>query len=168
MRWLSIIYKRLIQLGKITTPLTFLVAAPYAAWEYRNTLIADRAKLTLEFYDRYNQSPITDYRSSITTALAKYWDKITAAAKSGDAAIDKLTLDIVDSEHLTTSLLQEFDFFDGLKACLDMSLCDQAMAKQLFGTDARNLFVMFFPFIREGRNSGNAQFAVAVEYLYKH
>lgn len=166
MSWTQMLYKRLLQLGKVSAPIAFLLAAPYSAWEYRKSVVLDRAKTTLSFYDQYNKFPITDYRASITKIISENAGAI-ASASAEEELLDNLTLMMVKDGNIEKDLLLIFDFFEGLNSCVDIDACDERTTKELFSNQARMMFTIFYAYIQKARKAAGNRFGFGIEHISK-
>jgi hypothetical protein len=139
---ISLAYRRLIQLGKVTGAISFLLAAPYAVVEYWQAKDSARIEQTLTFYKLYNAKPFTDYRENITRALAKNSSKLNEAAVSESKLLDAMS-EIVQSEDIEMDLSLVFDFFDGVAVCVSSGVCDDETAVKLFKPRALGIYLNF-------------------------
>jgi hypothetical protein len=118
---ISVIYKRLIQIGKVTGTISFLLAAPYALAQYLQTKDAAQVEQSLNLFKQYNSAPFIGYREKISKVLINNKTKITGAAKVVKE-FEKMQLQIVHDGDIETELQLLFDFFDSATVC-GISLC---------------------------------------------
>src|SRR5712692_10005575 len=134
------IYKRLIQIGKISGAISFLFAAPYALIQYWQAQKNARIEQTLNMYKLYNAGPFTDYRGKITKALVKNRDKLNQAAVN-EISLTAAQTDVVRKENIEMELLLVMDFFDGLAVCVKGQVCDDETAIKLFKPRAYDVYL---------------------------
>jgi hypothetical protein len=146
------IYKRLLQIGKVSGAVAFLIAAPYALFQYIQTKEHGRIEQTLSLFKMYNSSPFTGYRERITKALTKNKKKINDASKE-EATFQALQFDIIQQEDIETELLLLFDFFDSVTVCVTSSLCDNDTAIKLFKPRALDIYMNFYQYMVAQRGS---------------
>ena len=158
-------YRRLIQLGKVTGAVSFLIAAPYALAQYIEAREAARVEQTLSFFKMYNAVPYSGYREKFTRALIKNRDLIEKAAPDGDA-YGKLQLQILSQEDIETETFLLFDFFDGVAVCVSDQLCDSNTAIELFKPRAADIYFNFYQFMVVQRDkTGKRDFGAGVEAI---
>lgn len=100
----ALIYKRLLQLGRIATALTFLFGIPYGIFKYWEAVQTGRIEQTLKFFNLYNSSPITTYREAIVTALINHQSEIAEAAVD-ETKFNDLVVNFVKVDQLGKPLL---------------------------------------------------------------
>jgi hypothetical protein len=164
---IALIYKRLLQLGKVAGALTFLFGIPYGVFKYLEAVRATKVEQTLKFFNVYNSPPITNYREAIITVLVNHESDIVAAAVDA-SKFNELIVNIVKTDQLSKPLLLTMDFFDGLAACVVNDLCDPDTTQRLFQRRAEEIYVMFYPYIM-GKRSTTASwdFALGLETIAK-
>jgi len=101
---IAIVYKRLIQLGKVTGAIAFLFGVPYALYEYLDNQQTRRVEQTLNFFKQYNGPPYTTYREQIAVALGKRKTEV-AAAVSSEKELAVFINKMVDEEKIEKDLL---------------------------------------------------------------
>jgi hypothetical protein len=146
------IYKRLLQIGKVSGAVAFLFAAPYALIQYIQSKQAGRIEQTLNLFKMYNSPPFVTYREKVTKALIKNKDKINEASKNLDA-FQALQFQIVRKEDIETELLLLFDFFDSVTVCVTSDLCDNDTAIKLFKPRATDIYVNFYQYMMAQRGA---------------
>lgn len=149
-------YKRLLQIGKVSGAISFLLAAPYALVQYWQARDAARVEQTLNFYKLYNAKPFTDYREKITKALVKYKGKLNDAAVN-EASLLQVQSDLIKNEEVEMELLLLFDFFDGVTVCVTSQVCDNDTAVQLFKPRALDIYLNFYQYMMSQRANGATQ-----------
>ena len=164
---IATVYKRLIQIGKISGAITFLFAAPYALNQYIETRNASRVEQTLKLFNQYNSSPFTTYREKITKALVRNKTKILTAAKDqNDLVIAQLQ--IIKDEDIETELLFIFDFFDAVTVCVVGKICDNDTAVKLFRPRALDIYLNFYQYMMLQRATvATKDFGIGVEAVAK-
>jgi hypothetical protein len=146
-------YKRLLQIGKISGAVSFLIAAPYALVQYWQARDAARVEQTLNLYRLYNVKPFTDYREKVTKGLVKYRDKLNQAAGS-ETSLLAVQSKMVKTEDVEMELLLLLDFFDGVRVCVSSKVCDNDTAVQLFKPRALDLYFNFYQYMMFQRANG--------------
>jgi hypothetical protein len=146
------IYKRLIQIGKISGAISFLFAAPYALIQYWQAQKSARIEQTLNMYKLYNAGPFTGYRGKITKALIKNRDKLNQAAVN-EISLTAAQTGVVRKENIEMELLLVMDFFDGLAVCVKGQVCDDETAIKLFKPRAYDVYLNFFQYIKLQRDT---------------
>jgi hypothetical protein len=162
---IAFLYRRLIQIGKVSGAIAFLFAAPYALEQYREARAAARIAQTLDMFKTYNAAPFTSYREKLTKALIKYEDEIYVAAKDENTFLD-LQLRLLRQEDIETETLLLFDFFDGVAVCVTSSLCDNDTAIKLFQPRAADIYMNFYQYMAHQRGkSPTRRFGVGLEAI---
>lgn len=160
-------YRTLVQIGKISGAVSFLVAAPYALFQYWQARDAARVEQTLNFYKLYNAKPFTDYRERITKALVKHKASIEEAA-TDEARLSRAQFNLIKTEDAEMELLLLFDFFDGVSVCVTAQVCDEDTAAKLFKPRARDLYENFYQYMMDQRaNSTRADFGAGLQTIAK-
>ncbi|MBR0812796.1 MULTISPECIES: DUF4760 domain-containing protein [Bradyrhizobium] len=144
------VYRRLIQIGKVSGAISFLIAAPYALVQYWQARDNARVEQTLGFYKLYNSKPFTDYREKLTKALVKYRAQLNVAAQSTEQLL-ATQVDLVKSEDVEMELLLLFDFFDGVAVCVASDVCDNDTAVRLFRPRAIDIYLNFYQYMKAQR-----------------
>lgn len=164
---ISLIYKRLIQIGKVAGAVSFLIAAPYAMVQYINARDASRVEQTISMFKLYNSTPYSTYREKITNSLAQNKDKILVASKNVDD-FATLQFEMLKQDKVETELLLLLDFFDGVAVCVASELCDNDTAIRLFKPRATDVVVNFYQYISVQRaTSARQDFGLGVEAIAK-
>jgi len=164
---IALAYKRLIQLGKVTGAVSFLLAAPYALVQYIQSQDAARVEQTLNMFKLYNSPPFTGYREKLTKALIANKDKINEASKD-TAAFEALQFQILKETDMETELLLLFDFFDGVAVCVTANVCDNDAAIKLFKPRAADIYVNFYQYMVAQRGKSTTRgFGIGVEGIAK-
>jgi hypothetical protein len=158
-------YRKLLQIGKISGAISFLLAAPYALIQYWQAQDASRVEQTLNFYKLYNAKPFTDYREKMTDELVKHKDDLNRAALS-EASLLKVQSDLIKNDNVATELLLLFDFFDGVAVCVTAKVCDDETAVKLFKPRAMDLYVNFYQYMMMQRAS-NPDFGLGLQAIAK-
>lgn len=131
----------------------------------------DKIKVTLDFLDRLNRSPVLDARKNVFEAWEKHrleLDEILNKQASGDDELDSLILRVVDQHRLFSSLITLIDYYDSLEICVAKMVCDEPTSAALFANDARVFFALHYPFIEKERQArSDASFAVHLERFAK-
>jgi hypothetical protein len=122
----------------------------YGVIQYERSKLDGQIKQTLSLYDKFNSSPFTNYREKISDAM----EEMLASRKSNETSdsFTSIVRKIVKEENVKRSLNMMLDFFDGLTACIDNEICDSDSAKQLFQARANEIYVNFYPHIKDIRN----------------
>jgi hypothetical protein len=164
---IATIYKRLIQIGKVSGAVTFLLAAPYALIEYLQAKDAARIEQTLNMFKMYNSTPFASYREKLTKALVKNKEKIDEASKDV-GAFQAAQFQIIRQEDIETELLLIFDFFDGVAVCVTSGVCDNDTAVQLFKPRALDIYVNFYQYMIAQRGATTTRkFGIGLEAIAK-
>jgi hypothetical protein len=162
---IAIAYKRLLQLGKVTGAVSFLIAAPYALVQYIQARDAGRVEQTLAMFRMYNTAPFSGYREKFTKALAKNKDLIEKAAADAEA-FREAQVKVLQQEDIEAETLMLFDFFDGVAVCVDSRLCDEPTAVKLFKPRAADIYVNLYQYMMERRGKdGTREFGQGVERI---
>ena len=143
---MPLLYRRLIQLGKVSGAISFLFAAPYALYQYIQTRDAGRVEQTLNLFKQYNSAPFTSYREKVYKALAKNKGKINEAAAS-EKTFEALQFQIIHDDDIEMELLLLFDFFDGIAVCVANHICDDDTAIKLFRPRALDIYLNFYQYM---------------------
>jgi hypothetical protein len=160
-------YKRLIQLGKVTGAVSFLVAAPYALVQYNQARDAARVEQTLSLFKMYNAPPFSGYREKFTKALIKNKKRISEASKD-EQSFRTLQFQILKEDDVETETLRLFDFFDGVAVCVTAQLCDNDTAIKLFKPRAADIYINFYQYMIDQRGRpASRDFGVGVEAIAK-
>jgi len=147
---ISRLYRRLLQIGKVSGAISFLIAAPYALVQYWQAREAARIEQTLAFYKQYNAKPFTDYREKLTNALVKRKSQLNAVAADPNQLL-AAQLDLIKSEDVEMDLLLIFDFFDGVAVCVAGGVCDNDTAVKLFKPRAIDIYINFYQYMKAQR-----------------
>lgn len=161
------LYKRLIQLGKISGAVSFLIAAPYALVQYWEARGNARVEQTLNFYKSYNAKPFIDYREKTTKAVLKFKQQFLDASVDEKRLLE-VQLKMISSEDIEMELMLLFDFFDGVSVCVTSNLCDDGAALQLFKPRAAEIYLLFYQFMEYQRGtSASREFGLGLEAIAK-
>jgi hypothetical protein len=164
---IAAIYKRLLQIGKVSGAIAFLIAAPYAIFQYWEAQDAARVEQTLNFYKLYNAKPFTDYREKVTKALVKYRDRINTAAID-ESSLLAVQNEMIENESIEMDIVLLFDFFDGVVVCVTSKVCDDDTAVRLFKPRATDIYLNFYQYMISRRaTSATADFGVGLETVAK-
>jgi hypothetical protein len=143
---IAVFYKRLIQIGKVSGAISFLLAAPYALFEYIQAKDGARVEQSLNMFKLYNSAPFTVYREKITKALIKNKDELFKAAKD-EKTLEDAQLKIIRQDDMETELLLVFDFFDAVAVCVVNHVCDDDTAVKLFRPRALDIYLNFYQYM---------------------
>jgi len=164
---MTTIYKRLIQIGKISGAISFLLAAPYALVQYWQAQKSARVEQTLNMYKLYNSAPFTDYRGKITRALVHNREKLNQAAVN-EVSLTAAETEVAKSENIEMELLLVMDFFDGVAICVKGQVCDDETAIRLFKPRAYDIYLNFYQYIKLQREtSATNDFGSGLEAVAK-
>lgn len=163
---ISTAYKRLIQVGKISGAISFLVAAPYALIQYWQSRDNARVEQTLALYKLYNAKPFTDYREKITKAVVAHRSQLNESAID-PAKLLAAQLSVVAEDDVEMDLLLLFDFFDGVAVCVASELCDKTTAIKLFQPRALDIYLNFYQYMQSKRSGTNRDYGVGLEEIVK-
>lgn len=164
---ISTLYKRLIQIGKVSGAVSFLLAAPYALFQYEQSKAAASPEQILNMFKMYNSAPFTDYRGKVTKALIKNRDKINKASTDA-ATLEALQFEIIRQEDMEVELLLLFDFFDAVTFCVTGGVCDNDTAVKLFRPRALDIYLNFYQYMMAQRAStATGDFGAGLETISK-
>jgi hypothetical protein len=165
---ISVIYKRLIQLGKVAGAISFLVAAPYALVQYIQSRDAARVEQTISLFKMYNSPPFSGYREKLTRSLAKNKEQIDQASSKSAADFKALQFQMLKQDDIEPEILLLLDFFDGVAVCVTSKLCDNDAAIKLFKPRALDLYINYFQYISEQRGAlAKRSFGLGLEAIAK-
>ncbi len=164
---ISLIYKRLIQIGKVSGTISLLFAAPYALYQYMQTRDASRVEQTLTLFKQYNSAPFINYRADISKALIKNKDKISKSVDNVEE-FGALQLQIVREGDIEPELLLVFDFFDSVAVCVVNHICDDETTIQLFKPRALDIYLSFYQYmVAQRATSATQDFGSGLEAIAK-
>jgi hypothetical protein len=143
---ISVFYRRLIQIGKVSGAISFLIAAPYALVQYWQARASTRVEQTLSFYKLFNSTPFTGYREKLTKAVVKHRILLNSAAASKEQLLTAQQ-ELVSAEDVEMELLLLFDFFDGVAVCVASGVCDNDTAVKLFKPRAVDIYLNFYQYM---------------------
>jgi hypothetical protein len=127
------------------------VSGTFALVQYYSNSSAERAKVALEYVERFNRSPLQDARSR----LEKFWDKraeaVFARTKAGDKELTDFVVKTVRGSRLTGDIDLVVEFFEDLHACTCGKVCDEALAKRFFGKYSFDFYGLMFPYLTDQR-----------------
>jgi hypothetical protein len=163
---IAIVYKRLLQLGKVAGALTFLFGIPYGIEQYLEKQHDGRVSETLALYNQFNGAPFSTYRENITKAIVGNDAAITKAAGQDADHLSDVVIDMVKKTGIEADLLMTMDFFDAVATCVEKSLCDRDTAQRLFSPRARDLLVIFYQYMQVRRvASAGPDFGIGLEVM---
>jgi hypothetical protein len=163
---IPLVYKRLLQLGKVAGALTFLFGIPYGIEQYVEKQYEGRVAETLELFKQFSGTPLSTYREDITKAIVANNAAINAAAKLGADQLRDAVLDVVQKSQIETDLLMTMDFFDAVATCVERNLCDRDTAQRLFSPRARDLLNVFYQYMQVRRTtSAGPDFGIGLEFM---
>ena len=158
---IATIYKRLLQLGKVAGAITFLVGIPYGLWQYIEKQHDTRVEQSLKLFDKFNASPITGYREKISKAMIDNRGALEKAALD-EKTYNATSIEVVEKNDIETSLWLMMDFFDGVTICVVNNICDAQTVDQLFAARAKDLYIVFYPYILDRRKGPSSAFGVGL------
>lgn len=163
----GLIYRRLLQIGKIASALTFLFGIPYGIWQYVEAQHDKKIEQSLKLFDKFNSPPFTDYRDKISKAAAKGRVQLNAAAATKDLKVyEAAVLEVVERNEIEAPLWLIMDFFDGVTICVVNGLCDPHTTSQLFTERARDVLLTFYQYIAANRKGpSSATFGYGLEFI---
>jgi len=134
--------------------LTVVVGGLFAIVEYREKQAADRIKETLGMVERFHKDPV----SSAYNRMSRVWlenesnviDALTSAEDS-ENKWKKVTLQVIEENHLEPEIFTTIDFFRELKTCIDNKICNAGVAKAFFFVEAKSFYNAHYPYISEKR-----------------
>jgi hypothetical protein len=161
---ISLLYKRLLQLGKVAGTLTFLFGIPYGLWQYFEKQHESRVEQSLRLFDKFNTPPMTTYRERINKVVADNRASLEEAAPDAKAyavAINR----VVEKNDTESSLWLIMDFFDGVVICVTNHICDAETIDQLFAARADDIYITFYQYIVLHRKGPRSTFALGLETI---
>jgi hypothetical protein len=162
---IATVYKRLIQIGKVSGAVSFLFAVPYALAQYIQAKDASRVEQTLNLFKMYNAAPFAGYREKLTKALTRNKEAI-AGASVDSAAFGELQFKLLKQDDIETEVLMLFDFFEGVSVCVKSGLCDKSTAIKLFKPRANDIYINFYQYmITQRGKTTSPDFGSGVESL---
>jgi hypothetical protein len=160
---LALWYKRSLELGKLAGALAVIFGIPYGIWQYLENKQEKRVEQTLTLFRQYNSAPFITYRERISTAVSKHKKAIADAVKDENQL--KLVInDILIKEDIERDIWLILDFFDGVLVCVKSKICDPEVTRELFSCRAQDVFLMFYQYIAEQRNTA-AYFGEGLETI---
>ena len=159
---IALIYKRLLQIGKVAGTITFLFGIPYGIWQYIEKQEQARVEQSLKLFDKFNSPPITTYRENISKAVSEHSAELEAAAKD-EQTYAKAVIQLAEKNGIESSLWLVMDFFDGVTICVVNNICDAHTIAQLFAERAKDLYITFYQYIKTRRKGPTSTFAVGLE-----
>lgn len=159
---IALIYKRLLQIGKVAGTITFLFGIPYGIWQYLEKQHDARVEQSLKLFDKFNTPPMTTYRETISKVVAKHKAELESAAKDEKALADAV-IQLVEKNDIESSLWLVMDFFDGVTICVVSNICDAQTAAQLFAGRAKDFYITFYQYIVARRKGPTSTFAIGLE-----
>jgi hypothetical protein len=162
---IPLLYKRLLQLGKVTGAVTFLFGIPYALVQYWDNQHDKRVEQSLRQFDRFNSSPFTTYREKISKVMTLKKTEIRAAAKDVTKLKATVVAIVEGNDGIETELWLIMDFFDGVAVCIVENLCDAQTAHQLLSARAQDLYETFYQYIEVQRIGSSSKFGLGLETI---
>jgi hypothetical protein len=160
------VYKRLLQIGKVTGAVTFLFAVPLGVWQYVERKQETRVEQSLRFFDKFNSTPFTTYREEINKAIVANADGIREAARDSKELERFVVAMMRKNGDLEPHLWLVMDFFDALAICVIKHLCDAVTVDHLFAERANDYYILFYQYILLQRNNSTSpKFAVGLETI---
>lgn len=120
-------------------------------WQYHNNSLADRAKTTLQYVERFNQPGLVASRRQLSNFGDHRAEEVFAKLEAGEAQLSEYIIRIVKTDDLAEHIDSIADLFDDLHACTCGKACDFAMAKRFFGKPAQEIYGLFYPYIANQR-----------------
>jgi hypothetical protein len=162
--WRARLYRELLQWSRILAHFAFVGAALYAAAQWYGAKVDGQVKQVLTLYDKYNSTPLIQYRKDLDALIANNNDAFNTAMheKKQDDYV-KLIVRLMTTSDAANGFDLISDFFDGLSVCVSASLCDEDVAVRLFHPRALELFDVYAPYIGYVRGqNGVKDFAAGI------
>ena len=144
------------------TVVSLILGGLWAALEYseRNkSRISDKAAQVLVFVERYNRSPIHDYKNNKVRALAEaYRDLYRESGKRIPDDCDDFQKKAVDKFDLRFEIDNVTFFYDELFVCINSGICDEKVAHEFFGKHAFDYMwglQCYIPYVKNARENRN-------------
>jgi hypothetical protein len=160
----SLIYKRLLQLGKVAGTITFLFGIPYGLWQYIEKTHETRIEQSLKMFDKFNTPPLSISREKISKVVAENKSAVEDAVMD-PTAYRAAVIQLVVKNDIEASLWMVLDFFDGVAVCVVNRICDPTTISQLFGPRAKDFYITFYEYIKAKRRGPTSSFAVGLETI---
>jgi len=134
-----------------------LIGSIFALVQYYDKSSAARAKVSLEYVERFNRPPLQDARSR----LEKFWDKraeeVFAKNQVSEKALADFLINNVRKFNLNGDIELVVEFFEDLHTCTCEKVCDEALAKRFFGKYSFDFYGLMFPYLADQRRRLNDQ-----------
>lgn len=158
----GLLYKRLLQIGKVAGTITFLFGIPYGIWQYIEKNHDARVEQSLKMFDKFKTPPFSVYREKISKVVAENKPALEAAVKDPQAYANAV-IQLAVKNDIESSLWLVLDFFDGVAVCVVNRICDPTTVNQLFGPRAKDFYITFYEYIKAQRRGPTSSFAVGLE-----
>ena len=161
---IALLYKRLLQLGKVAGTITFLFGIPYGLWQYFEKQHESRVEQSLKLFDKFNTAPMATYRERISKVVAENRASLEEAAPDPKAYAVTINR-VVEKNDIESSLWLIMDFFDGVAICVVNRICDAETVDQLFAARADDIYITFYQYIMGHRRGPKSAFALGLETI---
>jgi hypothetical protein len=162
--WSAGAYRFLLHWSRILAQLSFVGAAIYAGFQWYSAKVDGRVQQSLNFYEKYNSVPFTQYRSNISKFISSNMEDLKKAGTQQEYI--KIFLRKMKDSGIVSDFDILADFYDGLSVCVSAKLCDEDVAAQLFQIQAEGLYNPFFPYVKFVREQNKVKnFALGLEKI---
>lgn len=134
--------------------IALILGGGFAIVQYIEKEKADRIKVSLDFFDRYNKSPFYDSRQRIERAWEKNdveLDKILSANPMDRRKYSKFITTVAKQENIEYDIFQLIAFFESLEICIRSAICDSSAAVSFLHSDAQAFYRLHFSVIHQAR-----------------
>src|SRR5262245_47492152 len=172
---MSINWKTTKLVTEVVTPwLTFvglLAGGLYTLYEYGERQKEARVATTMQYVSRYMTPPLSDHRAALFNAWEANEDTILPVLMNKQLTTEEIVkqfqttmLNVVREASLGLSIQEELLYFEQLTQCIDIELCDRAVAQSTLHIVARDIFDQYYPYICSLRDRyGDPSIGAALE-----
>jgi hypothetical protein len=157
------LYLFLIRAGKIAGGATFIFGVFYGTYQYFEAIKDKRIEQVLATYRQFNLPPISDYRAKVFGVLVKNRLALRDAV-ADERKLEAVVIGLVEQNDMEKELLLLMDFYEGLVSCVTSKICDETTALNLFYPRALQVYVIFYPYIKD-RRQDSSKFGDGLERL---
>jgi len=156
------------------TVIGLLVGAAFAVYEFYESKEKDRIERTFKFYSDFHAPEFQRSKDKFETqwvknspTAAKILNATDISPEQKNQKYSENVISQINTFQLHSDLIKVIVFLENVAVCVKLRLCDEASAREFFGTYGKNLFRTYYPYINDLRNKWKDQnFARSLETFY--
>jgi hypothetical protein len=129
-----------------------IAGGAFGVVQYLEKERGDRVKVTLDFLERQNITPVLEARRNLLAKWRPHQPSLIAMLARPDGGVadfNAFVLTVIKDEELFEDVVTVMDYYESLQICVESKVCDATTTRALFQQDAKVFFNLHYPFIAD-------------------